>query len=151
MKGEQFTLRDEDEVVQMAGSIDAQGLQGALRIYQHGDAQASIGWVDGRQEGPCVILHGPHRPMARTNYVAGRLHGLAEYFGPEGNLVRKCAYRHGLLHGVQVDYYPDGTPFEQSIWRDGVLEGAWQRHHPDGAVAERRTYAAGRAVVLKLG
>ena len=134
MKAEQFTVCDADEVVQMAGAIDAQGLQGALRIYQHGQAQASIAWVDGRQEGPCVILHGPHRPMARTNYAGGRLHGPAEYFGPEANLVRKCA---------------DGTIFEQSTWCDGVLDGAWQRHNPDGAVAERRTYVDGKAVLKR--
>jgi antitoxin component YwqK of YwqJK toxin-antitoxin module len=140
---ESFSILGPDGERQMAGAIADGRLQGVLKIFERGAPQAAIAFSDGVQEGECIILYAPHRPMARTNYAAGRLHGPAEYYAQDGTLVRKTHYRQGALHGVQQDYYPDGTLFEESHYRDGLLDGSWQRFHPNGVLSERRRYAGG--------
>lgn len=142
MEAQLFTLHDQDGAPQLTGAIAGGKLEGAVRIYERGAAQASLQFADGLQDGPSIILYGPHRPMARTHYRAGRLHGPAQFYSPEGKLVRTTVYANGLLHGVQQDFYADGALFEQGAYRMGAREGVWEKYHRNGVVMERRSYCA---------
>jgi antitoxin component YwqK of YwqJK toxin-antitoxin module len=148
MESEPFSMADQDGVEQLAGALHGGALHGPVRIYEQGAAQALMQFAGGVQQGPCVILHAPHRPMAKTFYQDGRLHGPAEYYAVDGTLVRKTHYRKGKLHGVQEDYYPNGCVCVRASYVDGMLDGQWQRYAQDGQLAERRSYAAGVPVAV---
>ena len=134
MEAQPFTLRDAQGKPQMEGSLADGKLEGMLRIYEHGEAKAAMHYSGGLQQGPCVILHAPHRPSARLNYEAGLLHGVAEFFSPEGQLQRRSHYLAGARHGLEEDYYPSGFVREQRSYEAGRLAAAPQQFK-DGVLA----------------
>lgn len=134
MDAQPFTLCDAQGKPQMEGSLAEGKLEGLLRIYEHGEAKAAMHFAGGLQQGQCVILHAPHRPSARLNYEAGQLHGVAEFYSPEGQLQRRSQFRAGLRHGLEEDYYPSGFVREQRRYESGRL-AATPQQFKDGSLA----------------
>lgn len=128
---------------------------------------ALLTWGGRPFTGYLVEHHGP-RIVARTRYLDGLEHGVAEAWYPSGALrfrrftwlglregthrqfwesgrLRTIAtYRHDLLEGEQAAYFADGKLAELRHWREGREEGRQSLWDHDGTLIANYTFKEGR-------
>ena len=61
----------------------------------------------------------------RATYKNGRLHGVLEVYGSNGQLMTLAALKDGLYHGKTVTYYPDGKRWEEIMYKSDLKDGPY--------------------------
>jgi len=93
--------------------------------------------IEGRKHGPWGTNN-----MYKEEWHHGTLHGIQEYYWPDGTLRGRGRYLYGEQHGLWEHYYENGT----LRWREQYLYGKIHRlsenYYPDGASFKKTYYLA---------
>jgi antitoxin component YwqK of YwqJK toxin-antitoxin module len=91
-----------------------------------------------------VVERAGEAVLARTPYLQGREHGLAEAYHPGGRRRYERSYELGRREGTHRAFWPNGQVQSVHHYKADLLEGEQVAFHENGREAELRHYRGGR-------
>ena len=132
-------------VRQDTACLDGSPFSGHL-IYTRptGDTAASIGYVDGVQEGTSRLRHANGRLSEERIFHKGRKVGIHRGWWPNGNPRFEYHFTNGEHHGAMLEWYEDGTPYKAFHHRMGYEDGSQRMWWEDGRIRANYVVRNGR-------
>lgn len=96
---------------------------------------------EGLMDGPMIAFTPAGEKKHEVPFVAGKEHGTATYYHPDGAVASKREYKEGQQHGQATWYYPDGTVQMKGQYENDLGTGLWQAFHPNGKIRLAGKYA----------
>ncbi len=90
-----------------------------------------------------LVEREPGQLQTRTPYLAGRRHGTAHAYYPDGTLAYEKRYVRGDREGEHRGFWPDGRPQFVYRYERDLFEGEQIAYHESGARSELRHYREG--------
>jgi len=135
---------DEAQVLLQAVHFKHGLMDGKMTVYAEGVPVSEIDYRGGLVDGQ-MLTYGENGALAgKVAYVAGKPHGPALYYFPNGGLARSAQHAGGLLEGEARDYGLDGVLLSCGSWRRGKLHGVLTQYHPDGKIREVAHFIDGK-------
>lgn len=104
----------------------------------------AVYYHDSLFNGYLVALYDQDVEKSRTPYLAGKKHGRAEAWYPDGTKMEERFWVNGLKEGEHRGWWDDGTLRYVYHFVDDVHEGAAQEWYADGAPYRDFNYVSGQ-------
>jgi antitoxin component YwqK of YwqJK toxin-antitoxin module len=102
--------------------IDKTGQNGTMKKYGYEGKVTSISRIrNGVKDGIEVLYDGQSRPIRRTPYVNGRIHGTYTELYPNGDTMITIPFVHSLQEGEAYAYNKDGSIERTVIYSQGKI------------------------------
>lgn len=119
VKKESFTGGDISSEFLM---IDKTGRNGTMKKYGYEGKVTSISRIrNGVKDGIEILYDGKGRPMRRTPYVNGRIHGTYTELYPNGDTMVTIPFVHNIQEGEAYAYNKDGSIERTVMYSQGKI------------------------------
>lgn len=85
-------------------------------------------YQNGQLEGVSITYYKSGKITEKTNYKAGKLHGLQERFTDTGLPISSITYKEGIADGPAVFYDRKGKILAEGSYQAGIKKGVWLVH-----------------------
>ena len=82
--------------------------------------------------------------VEQVGFLHGKKNGKAQFWYPDGSLMKTASYRDNKLHGEMIGYYPNGNLRSEGMYVEGTPEGIHIKWYEDGQMARKRTLEKGQ-------
>ena len=141
-----FYLYDEHNRILQESSFVNGKLDGEQKIYLLGQLRAVNHFKNGKLHGLIQLFGNNGQLASSASYVDGLAHGESVDYSASGAIARRAQYDQGRLHGEVVTYYPDGKVQSLFPYVHDLIEGEVVQYAPDGSEIERVLYHAGKPI-----
>lgn len=107
------------------------------KLYERGEL------FENKRHGSWYRYDGRGQLVSRTDYHAGKLHGLTRQYRNK-RLLREYRYVGGKLHGESREFYPNGKLRSTKTYKSGLAHGRERRWQQSGLLVSDMTRIHGR-------
>lgn len=131
---------------------DASGRLMAAGVFENGQRQGPWIRIHFREEGG--VFQEPayadfSSPFSsEALFDQGKMNGLWTMRDAQGRPITTIAYRHGQRHGTATWWYANGAKLQEIEYIDGLMDGEVVKWNPAGEEIFRRSFQAGRELVV---
>jgi uncharacterized protein len=98
---------------------------------------------DGQRVGLWQWYYADGQPKERAEFLNDSLHGLYEFYHPNGALSYKCTFVNGQKEGNAQTFFASGKISEEAFYRQGHLWGRYITYHKNGKISSESWFKNG--------
>lgn len=135
----------ENGILEIDGVVENNKFHGDFVFYNpDGVVIRTCTFADGLLHG-VLLEYDNNQIQSKTDYLFGKVHGVFEFFGKQGNILLHSDYLENKKNGNTTTHSDKGKKIKTEQYKDDVLHGVTIVYHEDGVTAkEKISYYLGK-------